>query len=141
MTPTEVRLALLKGDYDPIPLRGKRPDMMEKWAWQKIGHASAEQVDLWAKSFPDATNTGVLTLRTHDEFNTLYQDDPRLRDVAARGEALRTTTNVLLVASGVLLAGTVVLATQTRFGSNAPTADISFAPIPGGAIAGFGTRF
>ena len=45
MTPTEVRLALLKGDYDPIPLRGKRPDMMEKWAWQKIGHASAEQVE------------------------------------------------------------------------------------------------
>jgi hypothetical protein len=63
MTPTEVRLALLKGDYDPIPLRGKNPGLMEKWAWQKIGHASTEQVDLWAKSFPDATNTGALTLR------------------------------------------------------------------------------
>jgi putative DNA primase/helicase len=63
MTPTEVRLALLKGDYDPIPLRGKNPGLMEKWAWQKIGHANAEQVDLWAKSFPDATNTGALTLR------------------------------------------------------------------------------
>jgi putative DNA primase/helicase len=64
MTPTEVRLALLKGDYDPIPLRGKNPGLMAKWAWQQIGHASPEQVHLWANSFPDATNTGVLTLRT-----------------------------------------------------------------------------
>ena len=47
MTPTEVRLALLKGDYDPIPLRGKNPGLMEKWAWQKIGHASAEQATNW----------------------------------------------------------------------------------------------
>jgi putative DNA primase/helicase len=63
MTPTEVRLALLKSDYDPIPLRGKNPGLMKKWAWQKIGHASAEQATNWLRDFPDATNTGALTLR------------------------------------------------------------------------------
>jgi hypothetical protein len=64
MTPTELRIALLNSGYDPIPLRGKRPDMMEKWAWQKIGHASPEQIEGWARSFPDASNTGVLAERT-----------------------------------------------------------------------------
>jgi P4 family phage/plasmid primase-like protien len=63
MTPTEVRLALLNGDYDPIPLRGKNPGLMERWGWQKIGHASPEQATNWLRDFPDATNTGALTLR------------------------------------------------------------------------------
>jgi hypothetical protein len=63
MTPTEVRLALLKGDYDPIPLRGKNPGLMKDWHWHKIGHASPEQVTNWLRDFPDATNTGALTVR------------------------------------------------------------------------------
>jgi hypothetical protein len=37
--------------------------MRKGWAWHKIGHASPEQVGLWVKSFPDATNTGGLTAR------------------------------------------------------------------------------
>ena len=36
---------------------------MERWAWQKIGHASTEQATNWLRDFPDATNTGALTLR------------------------------------------------------------------------------
>lgn len=64
MTPTEIRLALLQNGYDPIPLRGKRPDMMKGWQWQAIGHATPEQVAMWAKSFPDAVNTGVLAKLT-----------------------------------------------------------------------------
>jgi hypothetical protein len=57
MTLTQVRLALLKGDYDLIPLRGKRPDMMEKCACRKIGHASAERATNWLRDFPDAVGT------------------------------------------------------------------------------------
>lgn len=57
---TTLRLRLLENGYDPIPLRGKRPDMAKNWHWQKIGHANPEQVDMWAKSFPDAINTGIL---------------------------------------------------------------------------------
>jgi hypothetical protein len=64
MTPTEVRLQLLANGYDPIPLRGKRPDMAEGWQWQKIGHADREQVELWAKSWPEAKNSGLLCQRT-----------------------------------------------------------------------------
>ncbi len=64
MTPTEIRLALLAADYDPIPLRGKHPDMMKDWHWQKIGHAAPEQVAMWAKSFPDAINTGIQARNT-----------------------------------------------------------------------------
>ena len=85
--------------------------------------------------------TGILTLGTHDEFSMLYQGDPQLRDVAARGDAERNATNAMLVLSGIALAGTVVLATQTRFGPSAPTADISLAPLPGGAMAAVGGRF
>jgi hypothetical protein len=39
MTPTEIRLLLREGGYDPIPLRGKNPALMEKWQWQTLAGA------------------------------------------------------------------------------------------------------
>lgn len=54
MTPTEVRLAQFNGDYDPIPLHGKNPGLMKDWAWQMIGHVSAEQSTNWLRASSDA---------------------------------------------------------------------------------------
>jgi hypothetical protein len=59
---TERRLLLRAAEYrGPIPLRGKNPAMKKDWAWQTLGDASPEQIAMWAKVFPDARNTGLLT--------------------------------------------------------------------------------
>ena len=62
-TPTAIRSLLSKGDFDPVPLRGKRPDMKEGWEWQKLFGATSEQFDIWKRTWPDAKNTGCLTRR------------------------------------------------------------------------------
>ena len=74
-TPTAVRSLLSRGDYDPIPLRGKKPDMKTGWQWQELFGATPEQFDMWRRVFSDAKNTGCLTRRmptldidvTHEE--------------------------------------------------------------------------
>lgn len=53
---TRDRLALLAGGYWPIPLRGKDPF---RKGWQET-HTNVDEIHLWEKSYPDATNTGVL---------------------------------------------------------------------------------
>jgi hypothetical protein len=58
MTPTEIRLALIKHGYIPIPLFGKTPAPEQ---WQRIEHVSPGMIMMWAKTWPDARNTGVLT--------------------------------------------------------------------------------
>ena len=62
--PTETRLQLREAGFDPIPLRGKNPAMKRDWAWQKLAGAGADQIGMWAKSFPDADNTGILCGKT-----------------------------------------------------------------------------
>ena len=47
--------------YLPIPLFGKTPAPKE---WQKISAVSPEQITMWGKLWPTATNTGVLTRLT-----------------------------------------------------------------------------
>lgn len=59
-TPTEVaalRLELAARGYLPIPLHGKIPPLEN---WQKVERVDRAQVDMWAKSWPDAVNTGIL---------------------------------------------------------------------------------
>jgi hypothetical protein len=64
MTPTEIRLLLRSGGFDPIPLRGKNPAMKEGWQWQQLFNATPDQFDMWRKTWPDAKNTGALCRRT-----------------------------------------------------------------------------
>jgi RecA-family ATPase len=58
MTPTELRVELLHVDYSPIPSIGKVPPLKD---WQKKITTNAEEVALWAKVYPEAKNTGLLT--------------------------------------------------------------------------------
>lgn len=86
--------------------------------------------------------TGVNTLTTHDEFESLNPNDPRAEDVAARGVALRTATNVLLGAT--LISGIVSVVFFTQTGLVVPRAqvDVALTPRPeGGAEGGLRVRF
>jgi hypothetical protein len=58
MNATDVRLALIDRGYVPVPLHGKVPPLK---SWQQLEKVSREQVEMWAKSWPDARNTGALT--------------------------------------------------------------------------------
>jgi hypothetical protein len=57
-TTLEVRQALVDRDYVPIPLEGKIPVQTE---WQKTENVSVEMLKMWAKTWPRANNTGILT--------------------------------------------------------------------------------
>jgi hypothetical protein len=57
MTPSDVRLRLVKSGFSPLPLIGKRPVLTN---WQKRDETSVGDVEIWSKTFSDATNTGVL---------------------------------------------------------------------------------
>jgi putative DNA primase/helicase len=61
MTPTYFRTRLVANGYAPIPCSGKVPILKE---WQKRTETSAGDIDIWAKTCPDAPNTGILTLHT-----------------------------------------------------------------------------
>ena len=62
MNPTEVRLQLLQAGFHPLPLFGKAPSMLKNW--QERLHTNNEEIAMWAKQWPDAINTGVLTKMT-----------------------------------------------------------------------------
>jgi hypothetical protein len=59
MSPHEVRLLLLRGGFDPVPVNGKAPVLKD---WVKV-HPTEAELDLWDKSYPFALSTGVLTRR------------------------------------------------------------------------------
>jgi AAA domain/Bifunctional DNA primase/polymerase, N-terminal len=65
---TELRLRLARGGYTPLPLYGKSPPIFGKnnkrgglTDWGKLDGVTREQLELWARVWPDAVNTGVLT--------------------------------------------------------------------------------
>jgi hypothetical protein len=58
MTPTNIRALLASNDYTPLPCIGKKPVLKE---WQTRSQTSEDDLAMWARSFPDAVNTGVLT--------------------------------------------------------------------------------
>src|SRR5262245_24129438 len=67
-SPTELRHQLRAGGYEPLPLFGKEPPVYGKNnkrkglnGWQQQTEISAKQIDMWAKTWPDAANTGCLT--------------------------------------------------------------------------------
>jgi hypothetical protein len=61
MTPTDVRAHLVTNNYVPIPCNGKAPVLRE---WQKRTETSAGDIDIWATTYPNARNTGILCART-----------------------------------------------------------------------------
>jgi hypothetical protein len=70
MDPREKRLQLVRAGFVPVPLFGKEPPAYGKnnqrkgfGGWQKLSDVSEEQIDMWAKTWPDAGNTGILTER------------------------------------------------------------------------------
>src|SRR5262249_24358559 len=63
-----LRLQLLQAGYLPIPLYGKAPPQYGKnnpkkgfAGWQKIESITPEMLEMGTKTWPDASNTGVLT--------------------------------------------------------------------------------
>jgi hypothetical protein len=58
---TELRMALRRAGFDPLPLDGKRPAMN---GWQTKFDSSDEEIRLWSKVYPHHPNTGLLTRRT-----------------------------------------------------------------------------
>jgi hypothetical protein len=60
MTPTEVRTALMDNGYTPIPCDGKVPPFK---SWQTTV-ATKGHLANWARNYPAAINTGILTAHT-----------------------------------------------------------------------------
>jgi Bifunctional DNA primase/polymerase, N-terminal len=57
--PSQIRCALLKNGYSPLPLNGKAPSMLK--GWQQKFQTNDREIALWSQLWPGATNTGVLT--------------------------------------------------------------------------------
>jgi hypothetical protein len=65
---TALRFRLLAAGFTPIPLYGKEPPIYGKNnkrkgfpGWQKLVNVTREMIEMWARTWPDAVNTGVLT--------------------------------------------------------------------------------
>jgi hypothetical protein len=58
MSPTEIRTRLAVNGFVPLPCCGKSPVLPK---WQLRTETSDGDLAIWAATFPDATNTGVLT--------------------------------------------------------------------------------
>src|SRR5262249_10122162 len=58
-TPRSVRRAVRGKGYSPIPINGKKPDMLK--GWQEKHQTNDAEIQLWDKMWPNATNTGILT--------------------------------------------------------------------------------
>ena len=77
-----VRWKLVCAGYTPVPNHGKRPPVKD---WQNLQGVTHEQLRMWGLSWPDATNTGVLT-RTVPTFDVdiLNEDAARAVDDMVR---------------------------------------------------------
>jgi Bifunctional DNA primase/polymerase, N-terminal len=58
MNVIERRLQLSAAGYIPIPLHGKIPPNKK---WEQTRDVTRELIEMWAKTWPDAKNTGLLT--------------------------------------------------------------------------------
>jgi hypothetical protein len=56
-----LRLKLVRLGYTPLPLFAKVPAMKK---WQEVANVSREMIAMWAKTWPTARNTGILTKHT-----------------------------------------------------------------------------
>jgi hypothetical protein len=57
-TVLEIRLALVDHGFTPIPLVGKQPPFK---SWQKVDNVTHAMLEAWARNWPLARNTGILT--------------------------------------------------------------------------------
>jgi hypothetical protein len=55
---TTFRLQLVRAGYVPVPLHGKIPPNKR---WEQTDNVTPEMLAMWAKTWPDAGNTGALT--------------------------------------------------------------------------------
>ncbi len=80
---------------------------------------------------------GGLTASAGQDFDAAprYADSADDRDLAARGESLRTITNVAFGVAAALGVASVVLVTQTRFGGGRTSVEVAAGP------GGIGLRF
>jgi hypothetical protein len=65
---TVLRLRLAQAGFTPLPLFGKQPPAYGKnnkrkglADWQNLCDVTREMVEMWARTWPDACNTGILT--------------------------------------------------------------------------------
>lgn len=65
---TAHRLQLVRGGYTPLPLYGKTPPAYGKnnqrggmSKWQQTRDVTPAMLEMWARTWPDASNTGILT--------------------------------------------------------------------------------
>jgi hypothetical protein len=77
---TELRMALRRAGFDPLPLDGKRP-CLEKW--QTKFRSNEITIGLWDELYPYSTNTGILT-----KFTPAIDLDILNPDAADAAEAL-----------------------------------------------------
>src|SRR6516165_3797007 len=68
---TACRLALNHHGFTALPLYGKEPPQFGKHnarrglaGWQLLSNVTSSQVHMWARVWPDAVNTGILTAPT-----------------------------------------------------------------------------
>jgi hypothetical protein len=68
---TACRLALIHNGYTPLCLYGKQPPQFGRnnarrglSGWQHLANVTSSQIHMWARVWPDATNTGILTALT-----------------------------------------------------------------------------
>jgi hypothetical protein len=59
--PTDIRLQLLRLDYAPTPLTGKKPVLTN---WTQQSEINEVQIAWWSAKWPGATNTGIVTRLT-----------------------------------------------------------------------------
>src|SRR5215471_9263935 len=67
---TTLRLQLVQRGHIPVPLYGKEPPIYGKnnkrkglTEWTALCNVTRQQIEMWAKTWPDAVNTGALTRR------------------------------------------------------------------------------
>ena len=58
--PTAFRRRVLAAGFSPLPLIGKRPVFDD---WQKRLDVTEHEIEVWSRTAPAATNTGILTAR------------------------------------------------------------------------------
>src|SRR6516162_2176501 len=66
---TACRLALIHNGYTCLPLFHKAPPEFAKHrrglaGWQHLANVTSSQVHMWARIWPDGTNSGILTAHT-----------------------------------------------------------------------------
>jgi hypothetical protein len=89
---TMLRCQLCAAGYSPLPLFGKAPPVKGKnnskkglGSWQNLGAVTPEMIEMWARTWPDSHNTGVLTRHMPTlDLDILNEDAARAAENLAR---------------------------------------------------------